>query len=108
MGKPPLDDHDAKILDILNKSPSKSARSISETVRVCLATVLRRLHNSVGFRSFHLHRVPYVLAVGLRDKRMEYAQAMLPFLHTAERDDWHHLATDNESRFFLDISPGRT
>jgi hypothetical protein len=38
---------------------------------------------------------------------MEYAQAMLPILHAAERDGWHHLVTDNESWFILNISPRR-
>jgi hypothetical protein len=35
----------------------------------------------------------------------EYAKAMLPFLHVAERDGWHHLITSDESRFFLNTSP---
>jgi hypothetical protein len=34
---------------------------------------------------------------------MEYAQAMLSFLHTAERDGWHYLVTGDESWFLLDI-----
>jgi hypothetical protein len=33
----------------------------------------------------------------LREKRMEYAQAMLPVGHAAERDNWHHLVTGDES-----------
>jgi hypothetical protein len=78
MERPPLDDLDAKILDILDKSPFESTQSISKTLRVCLAIDLGRLYDSNGFRSFHLHRVPYALTVGLREKRMEYAQAMLP------------------------------
>jgi hypothetical protein len=32
---------------------------------------------------------------------------MLPFLHAAERDDWHHLVTGDESWFFFNISPRR-
>jgi hypothetical protein len=30
-------------------------------------------------------------------KRKEYITAMLPLLHAAERDDWHHLVTNDES-----------
>jgi hypothetical protein len=33
----------------------------------------------------------------LREKWMEYAQAMLPVLHIAERDGWHHLVISDES-----------
>jgi hypothetical protein len=40
MGITPLDDFDAKIRAILNKSFFESARSIAETVRIGLAKVL--------------------------------------------------------------------
>jgi hypothetical protein len=33
----------------------------------------------------------------LCEKRMEYAQAMLPVLHAAERDGWYHIVTNDES-----------
>jgi hypothetical protein len=33
----------------------------------------------------------------LREKRMEYTQALLPILHAAERDGWHHPVIVNES-----------
>jgi hypothetical protein len=84
MERLPLDDLDRKILAILDKSLFKLIHSIAETICVGLAIVLRRLHDSIGFRSFHLHRVPHVLTVGLCEKRMEYAQAMLPILHTVK------------------------
>jgi hypothetical protein len=37
---------------------------------------------------------------------MEYAQAILAFLHASERDGWSHIVTSDESRLFLNISPG--
>jgi hypothetical protein len=54
-GRPPLDDLDAKILTILDKSPFESANSIADTLGVANSTILLHLHNSIGFRSFHLH-----------------------------------------------------
>jgi hypothetical protein len=65
MGRPPLDDLDAKILTISDKSLFESTRSIAETLYIGLTTVLRHLHDSIGFRSFHLHWMPHVLTVGL-------------------------------------------
>jgi hypothetical protein len=97
MGRHPLDDLDAKILAILDKSPFESTQSRVQTVYVRLATVLWRLHDLICFISFHVHWAPHVLTVGLREKRTEYAQIMLPFLYAAERDDWYHLVTDNKS-----------
>jgi hypothetical protein len=54
-GRALFNDFDAKNLAILNKSLFESARSIAETLRVAHSTVLLHLHNSIGFRSFHLH-----------------------------------------------------
>jgi hypothetical protein len=53
----PLDDLDAKIRSILDKSLFKSAHSIVEILRVARPTVLLYLHDSIGFRSFHLYRL---------------------------------------------------
>jgi hypothetical protein len=35
--------------------------------------------------------MPRLLIVGSRKKQMEYAQAMLPFLHAIEWDGWHYI-----------------
>jgi hypothetical protein len=82
---------------ILSKSLFESARSISETLRVVYSTVFPHLHDSIGFRSFHLYWVPHLLTHDLRGKRKEYAKAILSFLHVAEGDNWHHFATGDES-----------
>jgi hypothetical protein len=52
-GRPPLDDVDAKILAILNKSPFESACSIAEMLRVSRTIVLNYLHLSIGLKLFH-------------------------------------------------------
>jgi hypothetical protein len=73
-------------LAIFDKSPFESARSIAERLCVSHPTVLERLHMSIGFRSFHLRWVPYLLTDDFRQKPKEYATAILPFLYAAERD----------------------
>jgi hypothetical protein len=67
-GRPPLDDLDAKILAILDKSSFESARSIAATLCVAHSTVLLYLHDSIGFRSFHLYWMPHLLTHNLREK----------------------------------------
>jgi hypothetical protein len=67
-GRPPLDDLDAKILTILNKYPFESARLISETLCIVYSTILLHSHDSIGFKSFHLYWVPYLLTDDLREK----------------------------------------
>jgi predicted transposase YbfD/YdcC len=96
-GIPPLDDLDGKILVIFDKSPFELAHSIAERLPIVHSTVLQHLYKSLGFKSFHLHWVPHLLTGDLLEKRKEYARAMLPFLHAAERDGWHHRVTGDES-----------
>jgi hypothetical protein len=69
-GKPPLDDLDTKILVILDKSPFEfeSVHSIAERLLVAHLIVLLHLHNSIGFKTFHLHCVPHLLTDDLREK----------------------------------------
>jgi hypothetical protein len=103
----PLDDLDGEILVILDESPFESAHSISERLRAVYSSVLHHLHESFGFKSFHLHWIPHQWTGDVWEKRKESARAILPLLDVAERDGWHHLVTDNESWFFFKISPCR-
>jgi hypothetical protein len=66
--KPPLDNFDAKILAILDKSRFKSARSIAKTLSIVHLIVLLHLQDSIGFKSFRLHWMPHLLAYDLREK----------------------------------------
>jgi hypothetical protein len=84
-------------LAILNKYPFESARSIAERLRASHATVLNHLHLSIGFKSFHLRWISHLLTQDLRQKRKDDARAMLPLLHVAQRDDWHHFVTGDKS-----------
>jgi hypothetical protein len=69
-GGPPLDDLDAKSLAILDKSPFESVHSIAIAERLLVAypTMLWHLHDSIGFRLFHLHWVPHLLTDDSRGK----------------------------------------
>jgi hypothetical protein len=67
-GRPPLDDLDAKIPAIFDKSPLELARSIAETLCVAHPKVLLHLHDSIGFRSFHLHWVLHLLTYDFCEK----------------------------------------
>jgi hypothetical protein len=91
----------------LDKSLFESARSMAERLWFDHATVLEDLHTSIGFKSFRLRWVLHLLIENLRQKRKEYAIAMLPFLHAAEPDGWHHLAIGDESAVLFDPSPRR-
>jgi hypothetical protein len=46
----------------LEKSPFESSHSIAERLLVAQSTVLRYLHESIWFKSFHLRWVPHMLS----------------------------------------------
>jgi hypothetical protein len=75
-GRPPLDDLDTKILTILDKCLFESAHSIAERLLIAHSTMLWHLHDSVDFKSFHLHWmwIPHLLIDDLREKRKEHAE----------------------------------
>jgi hypothetical protein len=103
-GRAPLDDRDATILAILDKSRFESICSRSERLHVGHVTVLEHLYVSIGFKSFHLRWMLHLLTDDLRQNWKQHARAMLPFLHTAQRDGLHHLMTGDESWFFFNTS----
>jgi hypothetical protein len=102
--RPLLDYLDTKILAILDKSLFESACSIAERLRVGHAIVLENLDVSIGFKSFHLRRVPYLLTDNLSQKRKEHASTMLSFLYAAQRDGWHYPVTGDEPWFVFNTS----
>jgi hypothetical protein len=77
-------------------------RSIAERLRIRHSTVLNDLHLSIGFKSFHLRWVRHLLTEDLGQKWKDDACAMLPLLHAAQRDGWHHLVTGDKTWFFFD------
>jgi hypothetical protein len=54
-GRSPLDDFNAKIRALSDRSLLESARSISEILRVVHSTILLHLHDSTDFRPFRLY-----------------------------------------------------
>jgi hypothetical protein len=79
--KLPMDDLDPKIMAISDKSPFELVHSITETLCIAQSIVLLHFHNSVEFRSFHVHWMLQLLMHDSLEKRMEWAQTMLPVLH---------------------------
>jgi hypothetical protein len=103
----PLDDPDAKFPVRLDKSRPESVYSIAERLLVVYSTVLRHLHDSIGFELFHLHWVPHLLRDDFRKMQKEYARAILPLTQAIERDGGRPLVTGDGFRLFFNTSPRR-
>jgi hypothetical protein len=92
-GRPWEDDLAARIQSLLDENPFESACSMAETLHVSHATVLRYLHQELGFQGFHLRWVPHLLTPEIKAQRKQCVIEMLSELSTAERDGRHHLVT---------------
>jgi hypothetical protein len=82
-----------RIKVVFDKNCFVSARSIAETLQVSHSTVLKDLHENLGFQSFHLRWVPHLLTPELKEQRHTYATEMIAVLLSAPKDGWHHLGT---------------
>jgi histone-lysine N-methyltransferase SETMAR len=100
-GRPPLDHIDSRILALLDRAPFESARSMAEVLHVDHATILRHLHEKLGFKSYCVRWVPHLMSDELRATRKECAAQMIPYLEAARDDGWRHLVTGDESWFFI-------
>jgi hypothetical protein len=75
---------------ILEKVPFESARSIAQVMNVAYATVLHRLHEKLGFKSYCPRWVLHLLTGELRAKRKELTGHMIPDREAARKDGWKH------------------
>jgi hypothetical protein len=61
------------------------------------STVLKHLHEDLGFQSFHLRWVPHLLTPEFKEQRRTYAAEMIARLLSAQKDGWHQLITGDGS-----------
>jgi hypothetical protein len=103
----PIENLTAQIKVLLDENCFVSARPIAETLQMSHSTVVKHLHEDLGFQSSHLRWVPHLLTPELKERRRTYATEMRTVLLSAQKDGWHHLVAGDGSWFFLSYSPGR-
>jgi hypothetical protein len=95
------------IISILEKAPFESARSTAQVLNVDQVTVLRHLHENLGFKYYCLRWAPRLLAGELTAKRKGLTGLMIPHLEEARKNGWRHLVAGDESWFFRLSGPRR-
>jgi hypothetical protein len=65
------------------------------------ATVLNRLHNSLGMKNFHVRWAPHQLTNELQTTRPAKCREILPMLEALQKNDFGKVVTGDESRFYL-------
>jgi hypothetical protein len=103
-GRPPIDHLDAKIITCVEREPFSSAYSLAEALDMSPATVLSRLRNSLGMKSFHLGWVPHQLTDNLRETddlwqvKAAKCSELLRALEAIQRIHFRHIITSQAMR----------
>jgi hypothetical protein len=96
-GRLPLEDTDARILQVLEAEPWSSVQTIAEFLKIHALTVHLHLITSLNVKSQHFIWVPHFLDSNLRAKRLEGGQQLLDVLQAQERCHFRYLTTGNET-----------
>jgi hypothetical protein len=92
-GRPPFEDIDARILQVLEAEPWSLVRTISEFLKIPASTVRLHLTTSLNMKSRHFKWLPHFRDDDLRAKRLEGAQQFLDALQEQERCHFRDLIT---------------
>jgi hypothetical protein len=72
-GRPPLEDIDARILQVLEAGPWSSVGTIAELLKIPASTAHLHLTTSLNMKSGHFKWAPHFVDDDLRAKRLEGA-----------------------------------
>jgi hypothetical protein len=105
-GGPPLEDIDARIMQVMEAEPWFLLRPIAEFLKIPASTVHPHLISSLNMKSRHFKWVPHFLDDDLRAKRLKGARQLLDVLQAQERYHFRDLMTGDEIQVCLDMKPG--
>jgi hypothetical protein len=96
-----IDHLDTKTLACLVNEPFQSGYSLAELLEVSQATILNRLHNSLGMNNFHVRWVPDQLTSELQATRLANCRELLPMIEVLQKHYFRKVVTGDESWFYL-------
>jgi hypothetical protein len=102
----PLEDIDARILQVLEAEPWSSVRTIAEFPKILASTAHLHPTTSLNMKSRHFKRVPHFLDDDLRSKRLNDARELLDVLQAWERYPFRDLITGDETWICREMKPG--
>jgi hypothetical protein len=86
----------------LKREPFASAYSLAEALDTLPATVLSRLHNLVGIKTFNHSSVQTQMKDDQRQVTVAKCGELLHALEAVQRTHFHHIITGDESWFHLE------
>jgi hypothetical protein len=105
-GRSPLEEIDARILQVLEAEPWFSVQTIAEFFTIPVSTVHLHRTTSLNMKSRHFKRLLHFLDGDWRVKRLEDARQLLDILQAQERCHFRDLIPGDETWVSLDMKPG--
>jgi hypothetical protein len=96
-----IDHLDIQILACSESQRCQSAYSLAEVLAVSQATVLNRLHNSLGTKNVHVRWVPHQLTSELQATRLAKCRELLPIFEALKKNHFRKVVTGDENWFYL-------
>jgi hypothetical protein len=106
-GPLPLEDVDARILQVFKAEPWSSVRTIAEFLRISASTVHFHLTISLSMKSRHFKWVPHFLDDDLRTKRLEGPRQLLDVMQPQEKCPFRDRITGDETWVLSNIRISR-
>jgi hypothetical protein len=97
-GRPPLEDIDARILQVLEAEPWSSVWTFAEFL-TSLLTIKEILQREPGLKRFSSRWVPHLLSPAQNVARVEASTDMPRLLHESEENHFERIATGDEIWF---------
>jgi hypothetical protein len=105
-GRPPLEDIDVLILQVLEAEPWSSVRTIAEFLKIPPSRVYLHPITSLNMKTQYFKWVPHFLDNDLRAKRLEGVRQFLDVLQAEERCHFRDLIAGDETWIDFDMKPG--
>jgi hypothetical protein len=105
-GRSPLEDVDARILQVLKVELWSSVGTMAELLKIPASGVHLHLATSLNMKSRHFNWVPHFRDDDLRAKPMEGVRQLLAVLQPQETCRFRDLMTGYETWVDLDMKPG--
>jgi hypothetical protein len=105
-GRPPVEEIDARIMEVWEAEPWCSVRMIAEFLKIPASKVHLHLTTPLNMKSRRFKWVPHFLDDDLRAKRLEGSRQLVDALQTQGRRHFRDLIPGDGAQVYLDMKPG--
>jgi hypothetical protein len=86
---------------MFEEGPFSSCKVVYPHSRIGQLTCLQIVHDKLGWKKFHLCRVPRALLINQKSESVSYSKLLLTELMEQKASSFHRIISGDESRFFF-------